>query len=94
MPIRVARVTTRRLLWSPEDAMQKVTLRKVGGSLGVELPNELLERLQVAEGDDLCLVESEDGATLTRCEPHLDRAMEFYREGARKYRNALRELAQ
>jgi len=74
--------------------MQKVTLRKVGGSLGVELPEELLERLQVAEGDDLCLVESENGVTLTRCEPNLGRAMEYYREGARKYQNALRELAQ
>jgi putative addiction module antidote len=74
--------------------MQKVTLQKVGGSLGVELPDELLERMQVAEGDDLCIVESEDGVTLTRCEPDLERAMRFYQEGARKYRNALRELAQ
>lgn len=77
-----------------EVEMKRITLRKMGGSLGVTLPKEVIERLQVSEGDDLCLVDTENGVTLTPYDPHFDRAMELYERGARKYRNALRELAQ
>lgn len=74
--------------------MSKVTLRKVGGSLVVALPDELIERLQLSEGDELCVVETECGVTLTAHDPAFDCAMEVYERGARKYQNALRELAQ
>lgn len=74
--------------------MTKVTLRKVGASLGVALPEELIDRLQLREGDELCVEETECGVTLTAHDPEFDRAMEVYERGARKYQNALRELAQ
>ena len=77
-----------------EVEMKRITLRKMGGSLGVTLPKEVIERLQVSEGDDLCLVDTENGVTLTAYDPNFDRAMELYERGACKYRNALRELAQ
>lgn len=77
-----------------EAHMKKLTLRKMGGSLGVTLPRELVERLQVSEGDELGVVETENGIMLTPYDPEFDRAMELYERGARKYRNALRELAQ
>jgi putative addiction module antidote len=73
--------------------MIKVTLRKIGGSLGVALPDELIERLRIREGDELCVVETECGVTLMARDPGFDRAMEVYERGARKYQNALRELA-
>lgn len=74
--------------------MTRVTLQRIGGSLGVALPDEVLERLQMREGDELCVVETECGVTLTAHDPEFDRAMEVYERGARKYQNALRELAQ
>jgi putative addiction module antidote len=74
--------------------MTKVTLQRVGGSLVVALPEELIERLQLGEGDELCVAETECGVTLTAHDPAFDRAMEVYERGARKYQNALRELAQ
>lgn len=72
---------------------KKTTLRKMGGSLGVTLPKEVIERLQMREGDSLCIVDTDDGVKLTPYDPDFDRAMEIYDRGARKYRNALRELA-
>ena len=70
-----------------------LTLRKIGGSLGGTFPKEMLDRLNVAEGDKFFLVETDDGILLTPYDPAFDKAMEVYRRGARKYRNALRELA-
>lgn len=74
--------------------MTRVMLRKMGGSLGVALPDELINRLQLREGDELCVVETECGVTLTTHDPEFDRAMEVYERGALNYQNALRELAQ
>ena len=37
-------------------------LRKIGNSLGVALPKEVLNRLDVSEGDSLCLTEATDGS--------------------------------
>lgn len=70
-----------------------ITLRRIGGSLGTTFPKEMIERLNVKEGDQLFVVEREDGVLLTPYDPEFDEAMAIYREGARKYRNALRELA-
>jgi putative addiction module antidote len=72
---------------------KKTTLRKMGGSLGVTLPKEVIDRLQMREGDSLSIVDTDDGVKLSPYDPEFDRAMEIYERGARKYRNALRELA-
>ncbi|HEX8694519.1 MAG TPA: AbrB/MazE/SpoVT family DNA-binding domain-containing protein [Longimicrobium sp.] len=70
-----------------------MTLRRIGGSLGGTLPKEVTERLNVGEGDKLFVVEREDGILLTPYDPTFEKAMKIYERGARKYRNALRELA-
>ncbi len=70
-----------------------LTFRKIGGSLGATFPKDMLERLNVAEGDTFFLVETEKGILITPYDPSFERAMEIYRRGAKKYRNALRELA-
>lgn len=70
-----------------------ITVRRIGGSLGTTLPKEALDRLNVGEGDKLYVIEHEDGVLLSPYDPTFEEAMEIYREGARKYRNALRELA-
>lgn len=71
----------------------KVTVRRMGGSLGVTLPKHVADRMQVRERDALYMVETEEGVLLTPFDPDFAEAMEVYEEGARKYRNALRELA-
>ncbi len=73
--------------------VKEVTLRKMGGSVGATLPREMAERLQVVAGDKLFAIETEKGVLLTPLDPYLEKGMELYEEAARKYRNALRELA-
>jgi putative addiction module antidote len=77
-----------------EDPMvRKVTLRQMGGSVGATLPKDIAERMHVAPGDEIFIIETENGVLLTPYDPTFEKAMEAYRRGAKKYRNALRELA-
>ena len=72
---------------------QTVTVRMIDGELRITFPRGMLERLNVGEGDELFIVEEENGILLTPHDPALARAMEFYRYAAEKYANTLRELA-
>jgi putative addiction module antidote len=74
--------------------MASVKIRKVGNSLGVLLPKELLDVLNVQEGDKLYLLQTERGVELTPYDPEFAAEMDAYRHVARKHRNALRELSQ
>lgn len=74
--------------------MQRVKIRKIGNSLGVVLPRDVLARLGVGEGDELIAsMKPERELRLTPTEEDLDRQLEAARKGMRRYRNALRELA-
>jgi putative addiction module antidote len=73
--------------------VRKVTLRQMGGSVGATLPKDIAERMHVAPGDEIFIIETENGVLLTPYDPTFEKAMEAYRRGAKKYRNALRELA-
>lgn len=73
--------------------VRTVTLRKMGGSIGATLPKDLAERLHLDAGDEVFVVETERGLLITPYDPTFDAAMAAYRRGARKYKNALRELA-
>lgn len=73
--------------------MVRLTVRKIGNSLGVILPQEALAALKVAEGDALLLTESPDGYRVNTYDPEFERKMQIAEEGMRRYRNALRELA-
>ncbi|NJL28571.1 MAG: AbrB/MazE/SpoVT family DNA-binding domain-containing protein [Thermoanaerobaculia bacterium] len=73
--------------------VRQATLRKMGGSLGITLPKETIEHLNVAEGQQLHVVETDQGVLLTSHDPAFEEAMEAYRKVAARYRNALRELA-
>ena len=70
-----------------------VTLRQSGGSVTATLPREMVDRLRLAAGDKVLIVETGEGLLLTPYDPTFEKAMQAYRRGARKYRNALRELA-
>lgn len=68
-------------------------VRKIGNSLGVVLPKEVLAKLRVSEGDELSVSETPDGVALTGGDAEFARQMEIMRDIMRRYRNTLRELA-
>ncbi len=72
--------------------MKAVKLQKLGGSVAVVVPKAMLDRLHLAAGDEVHVVETEDGLLLTPFDPDFADAMAIYERGARVYRNALREL--
>lgn len=73
--------------------MAKLKVRKIGNSYGVILPKEVLERLQVKDGDAVYATPTPDGVRLSAGDPDFEKAMEHFDEFSRKYRDALRELA-
>ena len=68
-------------------------IRAIGNSAGTTIPKPMLERLHLAEGDAVYLVEVEGGVLVTPYDPRFKDAMAIYEEGARAYRDAMRELA-
>ena len=68
-------------------------LRRVGGSIGATLPKDMVDRLHLAAGDRVLAVETDRGILLTPYDPTTERALAIAAKAARKYRNALRELA-
>lgn len=73
---------------------RKLKLTAIGNSTGVVLPKEVLERLHVERGDELALVETPDGITLTPYDPELAEQMEVAERIMRRRRNLLRKLAE
>lgn len=72
---------------------KETTIRRIGNSSGLTIPKDVLERQRLAEGDRVHLIETEQGLLITPFDPDFDEAMAVYEEGAKTYRNALRELA-
>jgi putative addiction module antidote len=73
--------------------MTALKLKKMGNSVGVILPQDLLARLRVQLGDTLYLTEAPDGVRLTAYDPEFERQMEVARKVMREDRDVLRELA-
>jgi putative addiction module antidote len=72
----------------------ELKLRKVGNSLGVVLPKEALARLNAGEGDTLVFTEAPDGGfRVTPDRNDFAQQMAVAEDIAKRYRNALRELA-
>jgi putative addiction module antidote len=70
-----------------------IKLRRVGGSVGTTLPKELVDRLDLAPGDRVLAIETEQGILLTPFTEELDADLAATRRAAKRYRGALRELA-
>ncbi len=73
--------------------VKKITARRVGGSIGATLPKEMAERYRIEPGDKLLAVETEEGILLTPYDQLTQEALAIAAQAARRYRNALRELA-
>jgi antitoxin MazE len=72
---------------------KETTIRAIGNSAGTTIPKAMLERYRMAEGDRVHLVETDEGILITPFDPAFPEAMALYEEGAKQYRNAMRELA-
>lgn len=77
---------------APTDP-QSLTIRAIGNSSGVVLPKDLLEALNVRQGDRLFVTRTPDGIMLRPYDETFARQMEVAREVMRKDRAILRELA-
>lgn len=74
--------------------MINLKIRKVGNSLGVVLPLEVVNRLHVEDGDRLFLTEAPEGSyRLTPYDPEFEVQMKLAEEGMARYRNTLHALA-
>ena len=73
---------------------KQTTIRAIGNSAGTTIPKAMLQRYHMAEGDQVHLIETEDGILITPFDPDFAEAMDIYEEGARTYRNAMRALAE
>lgn len=72
------------------------TIRKIGNSVGIIIPKEILQSQQLAEGDTVIVTEEGDGLLLRKIEDdreEFDRKMAIARKRMKKYEVALRELA-
>jgi putative addiction module antidote len=74
--------------------MQAVKVRKIGNSLGVVIPKDVLARMRVGEGETLYFTEAEDGGVrLTPVDVEFAAQMEAAETIMRADRHVLRELA-
>jgi putative addiction module antidote len=72
---------------------EETTIRRIGNSSGLTIPKDLLDRQHLEEGDQVHLVETEEGLLITPYDPDFEEAMDAYEEGAKNYRNALHALS-
>jgi putative addiction module antidote len=66
---------------------------KVGNSLGLILPKDVLARLNVTAGDSLFLIEGPGGYRLTPYDPEFEQQMAIAKDVMKSDRDILRELA-
>lgn len=69
-------------------------IRRIGNSVGLILPKELLARLRLKEGDKLHIVEQTDrGLKLSPYDPKHAKAMDIARRAFRDYADTFKALA-
>jgi putative addiction module antidote len=69
-------------------------VRRVGNSLGVVLPKDVLAKLRVSEGDELMVSDTPDGVALSSGDSETAELMRLAEDIMRKRRKVLKALAQ
>ncbi len=78
---------------APLKTTRKLKLIKIGNSMGVILPKEVLAKLGAEAGDSLDLSDTPEGIHIRRHDQGFAEQMELARMVMKRRRNALRELA-
>jgi putative addiction module antidote len=73
--------------------MTTLKVTKIGNSVGVVLPKEVLARLNVEAGDSVFLTEAPDGFRLTPYDPEFEAQITVARDVMKQDRAILHELA-
>lgn len=73
--------------------VRNVRLRRMGGSVGATLPKDMAERFHMEAGDEVLVLETSHGILISPYDPDVEEALAIAADAARRYRNALRELA-
>jgi putative addiction module antidote len=74
--------------------MIALKVRKVGNSLGLVLPKEVISRLRTGEGEDVFLLEGPNNTyRITPFDPAFEKKMAKAEEIMARYRNTLHVLA-
>ncbi len=71
----------------------ELKITKIGNSLGVILPKELLTRLKLDKGDPLFITETPNGYRIAPYDPTFAEQMQQARDLMKKRRNVLHELS-
>jgi antitoxin component of MazEF toxin-antitoxin module len=61
--------------------VHRITLKKIGGSIGAIIPKELASRQHLAADDELFAVETADGILLTTADPIAQAALDAFAAG-------------
>ena len=73
--------------------VRETVIRPFGNSAGVTIPKEMLEKYSIEKGDRVELRETPDGILITAYDAEFAKVMTLAYEGAKRYRNAMRELS-
>jgi len=73
--------------------MKTVKLRRVGDNYIFTIPKELKEKYDFKEGEELYIIENEDGFTVTTFNPETEEWAKAFDKTNQKYKNTLEELA-
>ncbi|MGH8335968.1 MAG: AbrB/MazE/SpoVT family DNA-binding domain-containing protein [Gammaproteobacteria bacterium] len=74
--------------------MLELKVRKIGNSLGIVLPKEVINRLHTGDGERLFLIEAPDGTyRLAPSDPVFEQKMAKAENLMSRYRNTLHALA-
>ena len=73
--------------------MIKTSVRRVGNSLGITLPKTVVDNLHLAEGDQLNVVQTDEGLFLTPFDPKFTDWAKAYERTNKRFRNTLKALA-
>lgn len=73
--------------------MTKLKIRKIGNSLGVVLPKDVIDQLKVKEGDTLDVLPTAAGVTLSVSDEEVDKLMQMAERIMDENREVLRALA-
>lgn len=71
-----------------------IMLRKIGNSVGVIIPKEMLDRFGLKEGDELDLETKDGGIFLKPTDEEFARQVEIGRTFMDRYKVALKKLAE
>lgn len=68
-------------------------IRKIGNSLGVTLPKQIIDELHLKKGDKLSIEKKEGNLELKLTNPEFEKWAEAYRHANTDYKEVLKELA-